>query len=139
MRTALDTNILSALWSREPLAAIIHSRLRELYDEGGLVICGAVYVELHANPKIVPKFIDDFLLETGIAMEFALEEDVWRSAAKSFAAYAQRRRRSGGGNPKRLPVDFLVAAHASLRADRLMTLDADLYTADFPKLTLLGV
>ena len=139
MRTALDTNVLSALWSREPLGSQIALRLTDLRDRGGLVICGAVYIELYAHPNITPTFIDAFLLETGIAVDFAMEEDVWRSAAKSFASYAQRRRRSGGGAAKRVPVDFLVAAYASLCADRLMTLDADLYKLDFPGLTLLGL
>jgi len=139
VRTALDTNILSALWSREPLGSSVSSRLRELYDQGGLVICGPVYVELYANPNITPTFVDDFLLATGIAVEFALDEGVWRSAAKCFAAYAQRRRRSGGGTAKRLPVDFVIAAHASLRADRLMTLDAELYRLDFPNLSLVDL
>src|SRR5438046_5990875 len=44
---------------------------------------------------------------------------------------------SRAGSPKRLLVDFIVAAHALLRADRLMTLDASRYRQDFPKLRLL--
>jgi len=58
-------------------------------------------------------------------------------AATSFAAYAIRRRGSGGGSPKRLPADFLVAAHAVLKADRLMTRDASRYAQDFPTLRLI--
>jgi len=34
-------------------------------------------------------------------------------------------------------VDFVVAAHALLRADRLMTLDASRYRQDFPKLHII--
>jgi predicted nucleic acid-binding protein len=137
VRTALDTNVLSALWSREPLASRISSRLVDLYSEGGLVVCGPVYVELHASPSVSEAFIEQFLRKTDIAVEFSLEESVWRSAANGFAAYAHRRRRLGGGNPKRLPVDFLVAAHASVRADQLMTLDARPYKEDFPTLRLI--
>jgi predicted nucleic acid-binding protein len=40
---------------------------------------------------------------------------------------------SGGGNPKRLLVDFLIGAHAILKDDRLLTLDASCYREDFPK------
>jgi predicted nucleic acid-binding protein len=72
-----------------------------------------------------------------IAVDFDLGEDVWQLAATSFAAYAIRRRRSGGGSPKRLPADFLIAAHALLKADRLMTRDASRYTQDFPNLRLM--
>jgi predicted nucleic acid-binding protein len=136
VRTALDTNILSALWSREPLASEISMRLADLYSGGGLVICGHVYIELHANPSVRDGFIDQFLRKTGITVEFDLDEIVWRSAAAGFAAYAHRRRRSAGGTPKRLPVDFLIAAHASIRADQLMTLDGRPYKQDFPALRL---
>lgn len=139
MRTALDTNILSALWSSEPLASQISVRLADLYSGGGLVICGPVYIEIHANPSVNEGFIDQFLHRTGIAVEFEVEEKVWRSAARGFAAYARRRRRSAGGTPKRLPVDFLIAAHASLRADQLMTLDERPYKYDFPALQLVSV
>jgi predicted nucleic acid-binding protein len=141
VRTALDTNILSALWSREPLASQISARLADLYSEGGLVICGHVYVELYANPYAKPSvregFIDQFLSKTGITVEFDLSESIWHSAAKGFGSYASRRRHSGGGTPKRLPVDFLIAAHASFRADQLMTLDSRPYKEDFPGLRLL--
>ena len=52
-------------------------------------------------------------------------------AANAFVAYVQRRRQSRAGSPKRLVVDFIVAAHALLRADRLMTLDASRYRRIF--------
>jgi hypothetical protein len=71
-----------------------------------------------------------------IAIDFELEEDVWMLAAASFAAYAVRRRRSGGGLPKRLVPDFIIAAHALLKADRLMTRDASRYSQDFPNLRI---
>jgi predicted nucleic acid-binding protein len=139
VRVALDTNILSGLWSRKPLGSQISSRLKGLQVYGGLVICGPVYIELYANPNITAAFIDEFLVEAGIAVDFNLEEEVWRLAAHAFAAYASRRKRSGGGTPKRLPVDFLIASHASLQADGLMTLDAGSYQLDFPKLKLFGL
>jgi len=136
VRTALDTNILSALWSGEPLATRIASALAELQAQGGLVVCAPVYAEMLAHPSASQGFVDRFLADTGIAVDFELGEDVWRLAAKSFAAYAHRRRQSAGGSAKRLLVDFMVAAHAFLRADRLMTLDASRYTRDFPRLAI---
>jgi predicted nucleic acid-binding protein len=59
---------------------------------------------------------------------------VWHAAGAAFAAYAARRRRSKGGEPKRLLVDFIVGAHAVLKADRLLTLDPARYSLAFPKL-----
>jgi predicted nucleic acid-binding protein len=136
MRTAIDTNVISALWSGEPLAAKVASELAEAQTLGGLVICGAVYAELLAHPSATPNFVDGFLRDTKVVIDFDSDEALWRTAATSFAAYAHRRRRSGGGAPKRLLVDFLVGAHALLRADRLMTLDGERYEREFPKLRI---
>jgi hypothetical protein len=136
MRTALDTNILSALWSGEPLGARIATRLGEARAQGGLVICAPVFAELLAHPSVTPDFVEEFLRETGIAVDFNLDEIVWRHSTKGFAAYAHRRRRSGGDSPKRLLVDFVIASHALLHADRLMTLDAKRYSQDFSTLRI---
>jgi len=83
--------------------------------------------------------VDDFLQQTQVMIEFDLGDKVWREAGLRFAIYAQRRRLSGGGEPKRLLVDFLVGAHALLRADRLLKIDRPRYHQEFPELKLLGV
>jgi hypothetical protein len=137
MRTALDTNLLSLLWSAHPDAAAITTRLAQVRGEGGLVVSSPVFVELSAHPKINAQFVETFLAEMGITVDFDLGEDVWRLAAASFSSYAIRRRRSRGGLAKRLLVDFVVASHAVLKADRLMTRDARRYRRDFPNLRLI--
>lgn len=137
MRTALDTNILSVFWSRQPSAAALAVRLSRARAEGALAVSAPVFVELSAIPTGSPQRIAALLREMNIAIDFDLGEDVWQLAATSFAAYAVRRRRSAGGSAKRLPADFVIAAHASLRADRLMTLDAGRYGTDFPQLRIL--
>jgi predicted nucleic acid-binding protein len=136
MKTALDSNILSALWSNEPSALRIETELRYARAQGGVVICAPVHVELTAHPLVSPGLVDKFLAETDIWVDFSLDEEVWRKAGEGFAGYAQRRRRSGGTVPKRLLPDFLIAAHALLRADRLFTLDPTRYQLDFPNLRL---
>ena len=136
MTTALDSNILSALWSSEPAAPHILRELNRLRALGGIVVCAPVYVELTAHPKASQKFIDQFFRDTEIAIDFELDESVWRRAADGFASYAQRRRQSGGSAPKRMLVDFLIAAHALLRTEQLMTLDPSRYKRDFPTLRL---
>jgi predicted nucleic acid-binding protein len=139
MRTALDTNILSAVWSGEPSAAAIAGQLSKARAQGALVVSAPVLVELAAIPvvNVSVQLVVKLLGEMAITVDFDLEEDVWRLAATRFAAYAIRRRRSGGGSPKRLLVDFLIASHALLKADRLMTLDANRYGVDFPNLRLI--
>jgi predicted nucleic acid-binding protein len=124
------------LWSGEPLAEKIAGDLARAQEQGGLVICGAVYAELLAHPAATVDFVDTFLRDTKVSVDFESDEALWRMAASGFSTYAQRRRKSGGGSPKRLLVDFLVAAHATLRADRLMTLDAERYERGFPKLRI---
>ena len=136
MRTALDTNILSPVWSGTPDATAIIAQLLRVRAEGALVVRAQVFVELSAVPRLsVP--VREALKETDIAIDFDLGEDVWQLAASSFSAYAARRRASGGGLPKRLLADFVVASHALLKADRLMTRDASRYALDFPTLRLI--
>jgi predicted nucleic acid-binding protein len=137
MRTALDTNILSLFWSGGPLAAAIADQLSSVRAEGALVVSAPVFAELSAIPTGSVQRVEKLLEEMNIAVDFDLGEDVWRLAATSFAAYALRRRRSGGGSPKRLLADFVIASHGLLKADRLMTRDTNLYALDFPKLRLI--
>jgi len=137
MRTALDTNILSLFWSGGPLAATTAAQLSKARKDGALVVSAPVFVELSAIPTGDAQRVEKLLREMNVAVDFNLETDVWRLAATTFAAYAIRRRRSGGGSPKRLPADFVIASHALLRADRLMTRDANRYAVDFPDLRLI--
>lgn len=107
-------------------------------QEGGLVISAPVYVELRAHPATTIDFTREFLAQTGIDVDWSIEEAIWHEAARGFAAYADRRRRSGAGTPKRLVVDFLIGAHALLLSDRLLTLDSSRYMQDFPSLQLMS-
>jgi predicted nucleic acid-binding protein len=137
MRTAIDTNVLSALWSAEPLSAAMSDALEEAGAAGALVICPVVYAELLAHPKASTDFVNEFLTETDISIDFPVGEPVWREVAARFSKYAIRRRSSRRGNAKRLVADFIVGAHALIRADRLLTLDRSRYSRDFPDLELI--
>lgn len=137
MRTAIDTNVLSALWSREQLAIEIAKNLGEAKAEGGLVVGAPVYAELLAHPKATEGFVNSFLSDTGILVEFEFEKPIWLEAGRRFARYAKRRRRSTREGPKRLLADFVIGSHALVKADRLMTLDPSRYQRDFPDLKLI--
>jgi predicted nucleic acid-binding protein len=137
MRTALDTNILSPVLSGAPESEEILTQLWTARSQGALVISGPVFVELSAIPGINFQATEQTLTELSVAIDFDLGEDVWRLAANGFSTYANRRRRSGGGSPKRLLPDFVIASHALLKADRLMTRDANRYAIDFPDLRLI--
>jgi predicted nucleic acid-binding protein len=137
MLTAVDTNVLSALWSAEPLAAEMSEALEKAASDGTLIICAVVYAELLAHPKASLDFVVDFLAATDITIDFPVGEPVWREVAARFSKYAIRRRASRGGNAKRLVADCIVGAHALIRADRLLTLDRSRYSRDFPDLELI--
>ena len=132
MRTAIDTNVLSALWSREQLAAEVAKKLGDAKIEGGLVIGAPVYAELLAHPQATEAFISSFISETGIVLDFELDQQVWLEAGRRFARYAKRRRVSAPEGPERLLADFIIGSHALAKADRLMTLDPNRYGRDFP-------
>ena len=137
MRVALDSNVISALWSGEPIASFASSQLHEARQGNKLLICAPVYAELLAYPKAPESFVEKFLQETGITVDFDITEAIWRDAGRRFSRYASRRRHSGGGHPRRLLVDFLVGAHALIKANSLVTLDRERYGKDFPELQLL--
>jgi len=135
MKTAIDTNVFSALWAGEKTSAGLHEQLGEASAQGALVICPVVFAEMHANPKMDEKLIRRFLDETGVFIEYHLQEAVWIEAGRRYAQYC-RRRRSAGEEPRRLIADFVIGAHALLQADRLITLDRSRYRKDFPELIL---
>jgi len=138
VRTAIDTNVISSLWSSEPLAGQVSRLLSDARAEGGLVICGVVYAELLAHPKATDEFVNEFLAATGVDIDFDLGEDAWREAGRRFAQYAVRRRAARGGSSKRLLADFLVGTHAFLQSDRLLTADGGVYQQDFPELEIVA-
>lgn len=139
MRTAIDSNALSALWSKVPLASKAAQILGDAKLEGGLVVSAPVYAELLAHPKASESFVNAFLTDTGIAVDFDLAQTAWLDAGRRFARYAKRRRRTAHEGPKRLLADFIIGAHVLAQADRLMTLDAQRYERDFPELKLIIV
>jgi hypothetical protein len=81
MRTAIDTNVLSALWSKESLAPDIARNLGNAKTEGGLVVGAPVYAELLAHPKATESFVNGFLEGTGIDVDFEFQQSLcWRPA-----------------------------------------------------------
>ncbi len=102
------------------------------------MVCGAVYAELLAHPKVTVELVDRFLAKTEAEVDFDADESIWKLAGNRFSHYARRRRESAGSHPRRLLVDFVVGAHCLLRANRLVTLDAADYALAFPELRLMS-
>jgi len=140
MMTSVDTNVIIALWDRDPaISSATQSALDAALAHGGLVVGAPVFAELMAAPGRSETFLTSFLRDTGIAIDWNLQEAIWRAAGRSFQEYAARRRGKRDPGPRRILADFLIGAHASERGYRLLTLDDRLYRAAFPGLALVRV
>ena len=140
MTTALDSNVLIAFWDADnTLNSLAQSALTASWNRGKLVVAAPVYAELLAFPSRTESFLDTFLKETGIAIEWEMDETIWRTAGRAFQIYAAQRRKGKGSGPRRILADFLIGAHALRNGYTLLTLDARLYKTAFPRLTIINV
>ena len=140
MITTIDSNVFIAFWdANDALNSLAQSALTAAWNRGSLVVAAPVYAELLAFPGRSEVFLDSFLSETGITVEWEIDEATWRAAGRAFQTYAARRRRHSGSAPRRILADFLIGAHALRNGYRLLTLDSGLYTAAFPRLTVIAI
>ena len=124
MTTAIDTNVVIALWDADDtLNSAVQSALDAALRRGSLVIPAPVYTELRASPSRSETFLDSFLQDTGISVDWNLDEAIWRAAGSAFQHYAARRRKQRDSGPRRILADFLIGAYARERRCRLLTLD----------------
>lgn len=137
MTLALDTNILSAVFRGEESADAILAVL-ESWPPGTLVIHGAAFCEFLAAPGIQRETAFAFLQDTGVRVAWETSEEIWLAAASAFRSYAERRRQSGSGHPRRIMADFLIGAHAAVSAGELLTLDPQHDRQSFPGLMVLN-
>ena len=140
MATAIDTNVIVALWESSPeVSGRARAALDMSLERGVLVVAAPVFAELMAAPGRNEKFVDAFFRHTGIAVDWTLDEKVWRIAGTAFQRYAARRRSHGDPGPRRILTDFLIGAHALRYGHRLLTTDNRLYSAAFPLLTFMSM
>lgn len=140
MTTAIDSNILIALWNEDDsLNTLARSALDAALGQGSLVIAAPVFAELLAAPSRNEAFLDSFCRETGISVDWNLNEAVWRTAGRAFQLHVARRRRQRVSGQRRILADFLIGAHAVQNGFRLLTLDHRLYRAAFPRLAIVTV
>lgn len=137
MTTAADTNVVIALWDKDPgLSLAAQNALESAFNRGTLVAAAPVFAELMAAPGRSEAFVGLFFEETGIAIDWQLGERVWGSAGRAFRAYVERRRKQRDIGTRRILADFLIGAHAAANGYRLLTLDDRLYRTSFPALAI---
>jgi predicted nucleic acid-binding protein len=137
MTTAVDTNVVIALWDKDSaLSLAAQTALDAAFNRGTLVAAAPVFAELIAAPGRSETFVNSFFEETGIAVDWELPEQVWRLAGRAFQAYAERRRKQRDAGARRILADFIIGAHASANGFRLLTLDDGLYRSSFSTLAI---
>ncbi|MGA7697097.1 MAG: PIN domain-containing protein [Candidatus Sulfotelmatobacter sp.] len=137
MTTAIDTNVIVALWASDPaLSLAAETALEAAFHRGSLIVAAPVFAELIAAPGRTEALVSSLLEENGIVIDWNLNESIWRAAGRAFQAYAERRRQQRDQGTRRILADFLIGAHAQIRGYRLLSLDERLYRAAFPTLKI---
>ncbi len=131
MISAVDTNvILDVLKGDQRFGSLSVAALRRASAEGRLIASAAVWAEVCAA-------YDDSSEASGILDRMGVDlvpddHDVAMAVGAAWRAY-----RRAGGTRRRVLADFLIGAHASVKADRFVTRDRGFYRSHFSGLSIL--
>ncbi len=128
MTTALDANVvLDVLTGTQAEIQAAESALLAAKIAGNITISTVAYAEVAARFKSKAKADDFFsLLECKVQ---PLDDNAAFLAGQFFQQYKRR-----GGTRTRILPDFLIAAHAQLNADRILSRDTRFFGPNFPRL-----
>ncbi|MBS1799010.1 MAG: PIN domain-containing protein [Acidobacteria bacterium] len=128
MTTAVDANVLlDILAGSNEEATLAEEALRKAALSGELVLSAICYAEVAGRFSSQGR-ADAFLNGLGCEIH-PVDQQIAFLASQYFRSYRRR-----GGDRTRILPDFLIAAHAQLRADRLLSRDKRFFGTSFPKL-----
>lgn len=131
MRTALDSSILIQLYRKQAGWERWRDRLQAASAEGPLLISPVAFAEYAvAYPSVGSALAD--LDRLNVVYDPVAPNSAYH-AGQIFLRY----RREGGPRLHLLP-DFLIAAHATMQAERLAAIDRGYLRRYFPDLELLS-
>ncbi len=131
MRTAVDSSVLLCILRRQVGWEAWCTILSRAAESGCLIFCPAVFAECSIGFPSAQEAESQFEA-LGLIYDPFTPECAYL-AGQIFLRY----RREGGPRQQILP-DFLIAAHASVRADRFAAVDRGYLRTYFPALPLLG-
>lgn len=128
MTTAVDANVLLEFLAGTPAEIrVAHAALTTAKMAGALITSVVAYAEVAARFNSQAQ-ADDFFALLNCKVQ-PLDPRAAFLAGHFFRDYKRR-----GGTRSRILADFLIAAHAQLNADRILTRDTRFYGPDFRRL-----
>lgn len=131
MRTAVDTSVLLDIFiASSRFGPESGDAVRRAVNEGSLVACDIVWAEVRGHFGNREAF-ESAMSTLGIAFD-PCDEETALLAGEAWKKYRQE-----GGRRTVLVPDFLIASHAAVRADRLLSRDRGFTRRYFRRLSLL--
>jgi hypothetical protein len=128
--TAVDSSVLLDVLTEDPRFVVgSETALRRARLEGSLIVCECVIAEVYPaldDAGAFGEFCDDLEIEF-----IPMSKESAFLAGQYFCQYLKR-----GGKKSRVVADFMIGAHATCQADRLLARDRGYFKSYFRDLHL---